>query len=187
MTTQDKRNKRKQYFIDKRFQLKFVLKFCLILLLGVVISTSLLLFFSQDTLTSSFDHSKLRITNTAVAILPSVIFTNLITLALITMATIFVTVVVSHRIAGPLFRFEKEMKTIGQGDLTKKVVLRSHDQVSAVADAMNHMVSALHGKVVVIQKEAKSIRHSLAERKTPGDIIQAIDNLQDRIEGSFRL
>ena len=100
---------RRQYFVQKDFQFKFILKFCLVLLIGIIISTGLLILFSKNTLTSSFDQSKLVIKNTAFAILPSVLLSNLITLALITLATIVVTLLISHKIAGPLFRFQKEL------------------------------------------------------------------------------
>ena len=111
---------RSHYFIKKDFQTKFILKFCLLLLAGVIVSTGLLFLFSQDSLTSSFQNSRLVIKNTALAILPTVVYTGLITLALLAIATIIVTLFISHRIAGPMFRFEKELKEIGEGNLTKK-------------------------------------------------------------------
>jgi len=39
--------KRRIYLVKKDFQLKFILKFCLILLAGVIVSTGLLFFLSQ--------------------------------------------------------------------------------------------------------------------------------------------
>src|SRR6056297_3494848 len=122
--------RRKNYFIKKEFQTLFVLKFCLLVLLGVIVSTGLLFLFSQDTLTSSFEGSRLQIRSTGSAILPSVILTNLITLAVIALSSVGVTLFVSHRIAGPLYRFEKELKDIGKGDLTKKISLRKKDQMT---------------------------------------------------------
>lgn len=62
--------KRRQYFIKKEFQVKFILKFCLLIVFGAIISTGLLFLFSQDTLTSSFQQSRLVIKSTGLAILP---------------------------------------------------------------------------------------------------------------------
>ena len=121
--------KRRQYFIKKEFQVKFILKFCLLIVFGAIISTGLLFLFSQDTLTSSFQQSRLVIKSTGLAILPSVLYTNLITLGLIAIAAIIVTLFVSHKMAGPLFRFEKELRNIGEGDLTTKVVVRKDDTI----------------------------------------------------------
>ena len=68
--------KRKIHFIKKDFQFKFILKFCLVVLAGVTISTGALFFFSSDTLTSSFQDSRLVIKSTSLAILPIVLYTN---------------------------------------------------------------------------------------------------------------
>ena len=127
---------RSHYFIKKDFQTKFILKFCLLLLAGVIVSTGLLFLFSQDSLTSSFQNSRLVIKNTALAILPTVVYTGLITLALLAIATIIVTLFISHRIAGPMFRFEKELKEIGEGNLTKKVSLREKDQAQKLTQIL---------------------------------------------------
>lgn len=187
MTGEKQTHKRKKYFINTKFQIRFILKFCFLLLLGVIISTGLLFLFSQDTLTSTFENSKLRIQSTGLAILPSVILTNLITLTLIAIAAVIVTVFISHRIAGPLFRFEKEFKEIGQGDLTKKVVLRKNDQVSAMADSINEMVSELHAKLSSIQQIVEQIRQTASRTKGNDDLIRELDDLKHMMNSSFKI
>lgn len=144
--------KRKNYFIKKGFQSKFILKFCFILLCGIILSTGLVFIFSQETLTSSFNNSRLVISSTAEAIMPTLLITNLITLGIITLAAIGVTLFVSHRIAGPMFRFEKDIKRVASGDLSVRINLRHKDQFSEMADAFNEMASSFHGKIVQIDK-----------------------------------
>lgn len=151
MITQRKDNKRKKVYIKKDFQFKFILKFCLILLMGVILSTSILLFLSQETLTSSFENSRLVIENTNMAILPAVIVTNLITLGIICIAAIFVTLYISHRIAGPMFRFEKDLEEIKKGNLKVAVNLRKKDQFPEIAESLNLMTQSFHGKLTRIK------------------------------------
>lgn len=43
--TPEHRKRRRQVYIDKQFQLRFILKFCLILLIGIAASSMLLYFF----------------------------------------------------------------------------------------------------------------------------------------------
>jgi methyl-accepting chemotaxis protein len=178
--------KRKSYFIKKDFQARFILKFCLLLLTGVVISAGLLFFFSQDTLTSSFQQSRLVIKNTSVAILPAILYTSLITLALLTVATIFVTLFISHKIAGPMFRFEKELKEIGQGDLTKKVVLRKKDQTADLARCINDMTAGLHEKIVDIRTEVERTLESARKKNTPQEIIEGLEHLHREITNNLK-
>jgi len=179
--------RRKQYFIKKGFQFKFIFKFCVIVIIGALISTGVLFLSSKDTLTSSFQQSRLVIKNTASAILPAVIYTNLITLILITAATIAVTLFISHKLAGPMFRFEKELKGITGGDLTKKIILREKDQITDMADSLNMMIAGLHGKVSDIRSDVKQLAESASQSNAPEEIIKALDNLHKKIGSSFKI
>lgn len=186
--SQDKQlYKRKSYFVKKDFQFRFILKFCIILLIGVIISTGLLFLFSQKTLTSSFEQSRLIIKNTGLAILPSVLYTNLITLGLITLATIIVTLFVSHKIAGPMFRFEKELKEIGGGDFTRRVTLREKDQITDMADRLNNMIASLQDKVIDIRTEVEHVRKSASTQNAPKTLIDELNKLHQKIESSFKV
>ncbi|WP_186441621.1 hypothetical protein, partial [Desulfamplus magnetovallimortis] len=100
---------RRKIFINKSFQTNFIMKFVLILVLGGGISIGLTLMTCQGTLTTSFMNSRLVIENTSHAIMWSVILTNLVTTAIVGMIVVIVTLVVSHKIAGPMFRFDKDI------------------------------------------------------------------------------
>lgn len=178
--------KRRIFFIKKEFQIRFILKFCILLLVGIAISTGLLFLFSQDTLTSSFHESRLVIKSTGHAILPSVIYTNLITLGLVTLATIVVTLFVSHKIAGPMFRFEKELKQVAEGDLTKRVVLRKKDQITDMAESLNDMISSLHEKLLDIQTDVERIRQSASKQNAPKELIEELNKLHQNIANNFK-
>ena len=179
--------RRRNYFVKKGFQSNFILKFCLIVLIGAILSTGLLFLFSQGTLTSSFQQSKLVIKNTSLAILPAVIYTNLITLGLITLATIAVTLFVSHKIAGPLFRFEKELKEIREGDLTGNIMLRRKDQITDMADGLNKMTASLHGKVLDIRTGVEHLIESASKQNVPQELIEELNHLHQKIEMNFKI
>ena len=179
--------KRRYYFIKKDFQFKFILKFCLLILAGVVLSTCLLFLFSQDTLTSSFSQSRLVIKNTSMAILPAVIYTNLITLGLISLSAIFVILFISHKIAGPMFRFEKEIKEIGEGNLTNKITLRKKDQITEIAQCLDKMIASLHDKVFDIKIGVDHILELASKKDAPQELIEELNRLNKKIESSFKI
>lgn len=179
--------KRRQYFIQKEFQFRFILKFCIVLFVGIVISTGLLFLLSKGTLTSSFEQSRLVVKKTAFAILPSVFLSNLITLALITLAAIAVTLLVSHKLAGPLFRFQKELDQIAAGDLTKAVKLREKDQITAMAESLDKMRVSLQSKIVAIKKDVEKIMESASGKETPAELIEQLKQLHQNIETHFEV
>lgn len=185
--SQQRTYKRRNFFVKKDYQAKFILKFCLIILVGSIISTGLVLLFSLGTLTSSFDHSRLVVTNTATAILPTVILTNIVTLILISVATIAVVLFISHKIAGPLFRFEKELKEIGEGDLTKSIRLRKNDQITDMAENLNTMTANLHEKVLAIQTGVTQALESASKQNAPQGLIEELKNLQKSIQEYFKI
>lgn len=179
--------RRRHFFVKKEYQFKFILKFCLIVLAGSLVSTGLILFFSQGTLTSSFENSHLVVKNTAMAILPAIIYTNIITLLMISVATIISVLFISHKIAGPMFRFEKELKEIGGGDLTKTIRLRKDDQIKDMAERLNEMTANLHQKVLEIQESVETLFGLIREQKSPEELMKELDRLQEFINNQFKL
>jgi methyl-accepting chemotaxis protein len=179
--------KRRQYFVQKDFQSKFILKFCMVLFTGIIISIGLLFLFSQNTLTSSFEQSRLVIKNTASAILPSVFLSHLIALVLITLLTIVVTLLVSHKLAGPLFRFQKELREIGEGNLTQVIKLRKKDQVKAMADSLDQMRVNLQKKILDIKEEVEQIIESTSGQDIPPDLSKRLDQLNQKIINNFKV
>jgi uncharacterized BrkB/YihY/UPF0761 family membrane protein len=76
-------NKRRQYFIDRKFQSAFMFKFFLVLVIGAMLTVFITMLMTRTTLTSSFDGARLVIEKTSLAILPSVVLTSIITTAVV--------------------------------------------------------------------------------------------------------
>lgn len=179
--------RRRHFFVKKEYQFKFILKFCLIVLAGSFISTGLIFFFSQGTLTSSFENSRLVVKNTAMAILPAIVYTNIITLLMISVATIVAVLFISHKIAGPMFRFEKELKEIGDGDLTKTIRLRKDDQIKDMAERLNEMTADLRQKILGIQESVEKVYELAKEQQSSEVLMKELDQLHQLINKQFKL
>lgn len=178
--------KRRRFYVKKGFQFRFILKFCILVSLGTLFSTGLFLYFSQASLTSSFHDSRLVIETTALAVLPAVIYTNVISLILITVGTVVVTLFISHKIAGPLYRFEQELKGIAEGDLTTKIRLREKDQISDVAESLNRTVSALREKVLSVKSDVERLLELPPEQDKPETVVEGLKQLHHKIESLFK-
>ncbi|MCG8685312.1 MAG: HAMP domain-containing protein [Desulfobacterales bacterium] len=150
-----KRYKRRQYYIKPGFQTRFTILFLSILIMGGVVSLGLTLAFTQDSLTSTYVDSKLVIQNTSLAIMPSVIFTTVLTtLGIGSIAALFF-LVISHKIAGPIHRFELDIQRVAKGDLATRIRIRKNDQFQELAISLNQMISALNERVLEIKKETE--------------------------------
>lgn len=185
--TQSPQFKRRRYYIDGKFQASFILKFLLILIAGGCLSVALTVFTTQETLTSSFDGSNLAIQKTSLAILPSVILTNVITTGIIAVIALVVTLLVSHKIAGPMFRFEQDLKVIADGDLQKKIHIRNGDQFGGVATNLNTMVTSLNSKITIVQSELDRLVQKAAEQNLPQTFIDDLEECKNKIDSQFRV
>ena len=149
--------KRRNYFIKKRFQTKFILRFCALVVLGAVISGVILYSLSGGTVTTAFVNSRLSIVNTADYILPALIGSGLVSIALISIATAIVVMYLSHRIAGPLFRIEKSAEEIGSGNLALKIRLRSTDEITRMADGLNEMTEKIRKSLLEVKLQSDDL------------------------------
>jgi len=67
-----------------------------------------------------------------------------------------VTLFVSHRWAGPIYRFERSAQVVGTGDLTHRVSLRTGDDLMELQDEMNAMISSLQR---MVQRDRAVVEH----------------------------
>jgi len=65
---------------------------------------------------------------------------------------LIVSVVVSHRMAGPVFKFEKSCAVVAEGDLTHRVYLRKGDQLMDLQDQFNNMAASMHAAAKAYEK-----------------------------------
>lgn len=88
---------------------------------------------------------------------------------------------VSHKIAGPVYRLEETTKLIASGDLTHQVHLRQGDELSDLQDAFNTMSESLSKMVYkdreIIERLAKtgdSLRKKIDSQKLDKESIEEI-------------
>jgi len=179
--------RRKQYFIQKEYQTKFILKLSALILAGTVISTVLILYFSQDTLTSSYVNSRLEVKSTSAAILPAVMLTNAITVTVIFIAAVVVILFISHKIAGPMYRFEKEIKKIDEGDISGTISLRDKDQFEKLAQSLDGMVAGLRQKITLIQDTVDQALGKVENQEMDQEMLAAeLRELKTLIDSQFK-
>ncbi len=159
--------RRKNYLIKKRFQMNFAAKFIILLILESALIIGLFMFISQDTLTTGYYNSILRIERTqSFFIIPMVLLTLIIVIGL-GLTGLVVFTLLSHKIAGPMYRFEAAMKQIEEGDLASVIRLRENDQLTDVLDSLNRMASALGQRLTRIKKAANEARDLLDRDRPP--------------------
>lgn len=81
-------------------------------------------------------------------------------LVILLVIVFIISVFVSHKFAGPIFKFERSCDTVASGDLTHRVHLRAGDELSELQDKFNDMISVIHQNVL----EGKNITKITGEK-----------------------
>jgi len=158
-------NKRRNYFIKKDFQAKFIIKFCILLVCGCLLMCGLIYYLSTKTLTTSFENLHLVVKSTADFMLPALVLSGLIVSAFVVISCIMVVLFISHRIAGPFYHFEKSLKEIAKGDLTVKTHFRKKDEMKVIADELNKMVASIGNTISVSKGTIQAIENEITSVK----------------------
>ena len=135
--------RRRNYFIKKKFQVNFTVKFLIIILIEAFLAAGLFLYLSKGTLTTGYSGSELKIARTYDFFLPMLLLSNLIIVGISAVIGIAVLIFLSHRIAGPLYRFENILNSIKKGDLTQRFKLRENDQFAELANSIKEHTDTL--------------------------------------------
>lgn len=172
-------NRRKNYYIKKKFQRNFILKFFILVAAGVLISGVIIYFMSRGTLTTTFDNSRLAIRSTADYILPSVLLSSAAVMIIIGFAAIIITLFTSHKIAGPLYRIGKDVDELASGNLRVRFILRGGDEIKELASKLDSMAQSLNLKAAAVKKALNSLESASKDvspetKKNIQDIKEAI-------------
>ena len=144
--------KRQVYYIKKEFQGKMIMEFCMLAIIGFIAFAEIIYLFSANSTTAAFENSRFVIKSTSEFILPLLVISLVFVVVAVGLATAYVVKHFSHSIAGPLFRFEKHLEHVENGDLSKVISLRTSDELRDLEDKFNSMTVGLKMKIKEIKR-----------------------------------
>ena len=169
------RPKRKKLYIKKEFQTDFSIKFLILIALESVLAIGLFLYLSRGTVITGYSGSEIVIAGTGEYFLPTILLANLAIIGVTAIAGFIIMVAYSHKIAGPLYRFEKSIDEMASGDLTSRFNLRSNDQLEELASKINALSENLDRAVTAIKDEAREFEDALEDARESGQGAQGLD------------
>lgn len=177
--------KRRIYFIEKSFQSKFILRFCGLVSAAGLLTIALIYFLAMRSTTVSIVNSRVLVKTTADFLLPLLLQTVGIVMIAISLATIIVTLLASHKIAGPLYRFKKALADLSEGDFSGEVKIRRFDQLQDLAVSFTDMITKTRGELKAIKDNIAALKER-AGNIPDADIRRIADEL-NRIISRFKI
>ncbi|MCX5686936.1 MAG: methyl-accepting chemotaxis protein [Candidatus Omnitrophica bacterium] len=180
--------KRTQYLVQKKFQLKYVglilaLTFLTAVLCSYVVYYTMMINLGEK-LASVYPQGRL------VSIVKIVNFRICLSVLLISPFMALIGILLSHKIAGPIFRMETFLKNMTAGDLTSRITLRSGDELISLADGINNAAGALRAS---FQRQRSQMDKVLAELNSLKDLAREkhqdpsrISSTADRVDDELR-
>ena len=98
-------------------------------------------------------------------------------------------VFVSHRIAGPLYRFRMVFKALIEGNLSIRANIRKHDYLHTDARALNEMIEVLETRIRGLEDQTLHLGEDTAQLKgamssgAKAEAQQALERLESQLEG----
>ncbi len=177
--------RRKKKYIKPLFQSRFILQFLSFMVLGFIVFSISVYIYSQQTLTTAFINSKLRVMSTGDFLLPTLLVTALMVTVLVAIMLGIRLLLFSHKIAGPLYRLEQTANAVGSGKLNLQVRLRSGDELQDVAQSMDGMVRDLRSRTVKIKQQSDRLFEIIRQCEKigtfPPDLLRSLRETQTEL------
>lgn len=75
-------------------------------------------------------------------------------------------VLISHKVAGPLYRFRSVFKTVAEGNLAVRANLRKGDYLTNEADSLNEMIASVGARISAIRDQYGETDAAFAELRS---------------------
>lgn len=182
------RFKRKQYLVNKGFQLKYIglilaLTFLTAALCSYVVYYTAMINLGEK-LANVYPQGRL------VSIVKIVNFRILLSIIFVTPLITIVGILLSHKIAGPIFRMEAFMKNMASGDLTSRLTLRQGDELMELAENIDSLGEVLRSSFQLQRSQMEKVileLNSLKDlvREKPQDASK-INSTVNRLDDELR-
>lgn len=131
--------RRKIFFIKKKLQLRYVLLVFFAMIVTALISVGGAYYLIWQTIAAELAVPEII----AETLLPALTKVNIMLLIFLPSAfivMILLSILVSHRIAGPIYRVEKDLDEIVKGDYSRRIKFRAGDDLQELAEKINKLL-----------------------------------------------
>ncbi len=174
--------KRRNFFIKKDLQGKYIFAFFLFVVGGSIIFTLIFSMLSANTLTITYKDYDLRIGQTPLILLREILGAHWIFIVTAGLAVVVVSIFITHRFAGPMFRFEKSVEEMLKGNFDFQIHLRKKDEGKELAEKMNQLIDMISSRMNEMRRLNDKIGACLAEARQSDDQMKERTGTADGIK-----
>lgn len=162
------KNKRNTLLINRTFQFRLIIKFVILNTAIMAIFGFLMYLFLNSEIDSNLRSAHVTYQNLKDMLFPIILTLSLINILFSSFAIAIFTLIASHRIAGPQFRFLQTLMDIKERDLTTSRDIREEDQFQTSSEALNNAVGIIRNDLSVLQDCLEKIMAGHTDNLTDG-------------------
>ncbi|MFA4918377.1 MAG: methyl-accepting chemotaxis protein [Thermodesulfovibrionales bacterium] len=155
--------KRRNFFIKKDLQGKYMFSFFIFLVAGSIIFTLIFSLLSSNTMTIVYDNYKLQIGKTPLMLMKEILSAQWIFIVAGGFVVVILSMFLTHRFAGPIFRFEKSIEEMTKGNLNFRIYLRAKDEGKELAEKINILVDMLSSNIKEMRRLSEEVNNKLTD------------------------
>ena len=145
--------------VKREFQLWLLIRIAGVVVLSTSVAVLILYLYSRQEISGSFYAAHIQIRRVSDLLFPVMAAGALVSL----MSGLGLALFLPQKLAGPLFRIQKSLETIGAGDLTERIVLRRNDTLMDLADSINATTAGLRGRIQEIKDTQQELDRLVAD------------------------
>ncbi|MCF8028664.1 MAG: methyl-accepting chemotaxis protein [Desulfobacteraceae bacterium] len=177
------RYRRRNYFINKEYQGRTIFHYFLLILAGSILFSLVFSFFSSNTISIVYEDYHLKLGTTPGILMDRIFSAQWFFIVVCGMAVILITLFLTHRVAGPFYRFEKSLDTMLEKDISGNIHLRKKDEGKGVAERLNRFNTMLATHLSAVEAANKEIRQLAEEQNNPDpEVLESISEKSRRID-----
>jgi nitrogen fixation/metabolism regulation signal transduction histidine kinase len=150
--------------VNVRYQLNLLIKLCAVLIISSIASGLIFYNIVNYDVGASYTNTRFAIKSVKDFMFPSLWFSITIFTLLLSLGTIIISTLVSHSVAGPLYRLEKTFEDFKSGNFYE-IKLRPKDQVKKLVDLLNTFVASLSNNFSEAKRHSQNIKELIEESK----------------------
>lgn len=180
MKTEESR-RRRNYFIKSELQGKYIFSFFIFVITGSILFTLIFSLFSADTLTIIYENYHLQIGKTPLVLLKETLLAYWIFIVSGGLTIVIVSMFLTHRFAGPIYRFEKSLEEMIRGNFNFEIRLRKKDENKQIAQMMNQLINMLSSNF----KEMRHLTDEIDSKLT--DVSKSVKQIEGGKEATVEI
>jgi methyl-accepting chemotaxis protein len=165
--------RRRNYFIKKELQGKYIFDFFIFVIGGSIIFTLIFSLLSYNTLTVVYEDYNLQIGKTPLILLKEILSSHWIFIVTAGFSVVILSMFLTHRFAGPIYRFEKSVEEMIKGHFNFQIYLRKKDEGKELASKINQLITTISSNI----KELRLLSEEIQVRLS--DVSNSIDRKEE--------